>query len=84
MINSRSCYVKSDGDEILGTFHQLGTKVNYDDSGQAYSITIAIVEGADGQMMTVEPHKVRFADRLLSSLTQFDSLEQKKLFFIGS
>lgn len=46
--------------DIEGVFIQYGTKLVYDDGNQPHSVTMAVVEADDGQVLEAEPKTIRF------------------------
>lgn len=55
---------KSDSDsfDIIGKFHEWGTKTYQLDSGLYFQITVAIVEFEDGEIDLIEPRSIHFID----------------------
>lgn len=60
MSESRKCEVVIDGDAYYGDFIQFGSHVIYDESNRMHDVTRAIVELDNGQVVLVEPNKIRF------------------------
>jgi len=56
----RKCIVSQGSMEKKCYFEKYGESIHYDDAGQSYTSSVAIVETTDGQVMTVPPGCVKF------------------------
>ena len=56
----RKCIVTQNTFVKKGYFEKYGETIYFDDAGQPYVSTVAIVETIDGQVITVPPECIKF------------------------
>ncbi len=46
-----------------GLFHCFGNGIQFDDNGQPFSMTFAIIEMSNGQIVRIPPQNVKFVEK---------------------
>lgn len=49
-------------DKAIGYFHRWGKIIQYDNNDGAHSVVVGVVEAKDGQVMCLDPRRIKFSD----------------------